>query len=276
MLTVLVSGELARMLHAGTIVDRVILPAIGTRNTTELEGKALDRFSAQLAKTGRSVETQRGTLRVLRRLLSFGVRRGALPKVPAIEMPIDHEAKAKTRRYLTPAEGHALIAAADGDDHALVVVALRVGLRAGELLGLQWRDVDVKAKRLTVARSIDEGEVLTTKSGEERVVPLSGQAVKALKEQRKRHPDSNNVFPLVETRHQVAVVVRRVARAAGLKVRGPHSLRHSMGAAAAASGVPARVLQAWLGHSDPKTTQGYFELPPGAGDSLINRLDVAA
>jgi integrase len=268
------------------LIDRVILPELGPRSATELEGSPLDAFYRRLDKTGRSVETQRGTLRVLRRLLNWAQKRGILPKVPEIEMPEDHEAKpqAQKRRYLTPVEADKLIAAAEGDDHALVVVGLRCGPRAGEFLGLEWTDVEFGPPgKLWIRRSVDEGETLTTKSGEERSVPLSDQAREALLAQRKRHPKSVKVFPKVETRHQIAVVVRRVARAAGVTLPraagerspGPHALRHAMGAAAAASGIPVRVLQAWMGHADISTTEGYFQLPPGAGDSLISLLDRA-
>ncbi len=172
-------------------IDRLLLPALGAVLVNEIASTNLDKFAANLAN-GRRVETQRGILRVLKLVLRFGKERGALESVPWIEMPEEHAAR-KEPRYLTPDEGDVLIAATNADERALIVVGLRTGIRVGELLGLEFEDVDYKRKRIQVVRSVVEGETQTPKSGRARYVPLSPQALAALKEQRFRHPDAAGV-----------------------------------------------------------------------------------
>ena len=156
------------------------------------------------------------------------------------------------------------------------MVGLRTGLRVGELLGLEFGDVDFKRKRIHVVRAVVEGETQTPKSGRERYVPLSPQALGALKEQRVRHPDAARVFPRLETRHQVSALLRRACAQAGIKPRGPHAMRHGFGSAAAGHGVPVRVLQEWMGHSTLTMTERYFKLREGVGDELVGLLDAVA
>ena len=64
--------------------------------------------------------------------------------------------------FLSPVQVRAFLGVAKGDRlEALYAVALALGLRQGELLGLSWRDVDFGAGTLTVRRSLQriDGEV---------------------------------------------------------------------------------------------------------------------
>ncbi len=64
----------------------------------------------------------------------------------------------------------------------------------GELIALRWDDVDFRARKLRVTRSIYEGVETSPKSGRERDVPLSAQAPAAFKAHRKHHPRDEVVF----------------------------------------------------------------------------------
>jgi integrase len=62
-----------------------------------------------------------------------------------------------------------------------MLVALKAGLRQGELIGLQWGDVDLQRGKLHVRRTIWRGVSGLPKGGRERTVELPGSAVDALK-----------------------------------------------------------------------------------------------
>jgi integrase len=62
----------------------------------------------------------------------------------------------------------------------MVLVALRAGLRYGELLGLHWSDVDMDAGVLTVRRSVIRGLAGPPKSNRERKIPLAPQTCAVL------------------------------------------------------------------------------------------------
>ena len=66
----------------------------------------------------------------------------------------------------------------------MVLVAARTGLRAGELRGLQWADLDFERDQLHVRRSIVRGEVVTPKSGKPRVLPMAADAAEVLRAER--------------------------------------------------------------------------------------------
>jgi integrase len=92
----------------------------------------------------------------------------------------------KEIRPLTPEQARAFLAAARGNRfEALFVLALHRGLREGELLGLKWDDVDLKAGTLRVRRTLSEtrdGPIFEPpKNGKGRNVPLTSAAVKACK-----------------------------------------------------------------------------------------------
>jgi integrase len=74
----------------------------------------------------------------------------------------------------------------------MILVALRTGLRQGELLALRWEDLDLKKGLLRVRQSVTRGHVSEPKSGKGRDVPLSDDALSAFKA--KRHLRGPLVF----------------------------------------------------------------------------------
>jgi integrase len=58
----------------------------------------------------------------------------------------------------------------------MILVAPRTGMRIGELLALQWQDLDLVAGRFTVRRNVVWGHLGTPKSGKSREIPLSNDA----------------------------------------------------------------------------------------------------
>jgi hypothetical protein len=74
--------------------------------------------------------------------------------------------------FLTFEEADRLIAGAESEWRAMIIVALRTGLRHGELIGLRWIDVDLDAGRLVVRQAVSEGVIGTPKNGRMREVPL--------------------------------------------------------------------------------------------------------
>ncbi len=134
------------------------------------------------------------------------------------------------------------------------------GLRASELTGLRWEDLNLAAGFLRCRG----------KGGRERLVPLGGAALRMLKSWRERgfkSPPAGEapVFrgrgskPL--TRQTAWQLVRRAARQARLKKKiSPHTFRHSFATHLLSGGADLRVVQELLGHADISTTQIYTHL----------------
>ena len=102
------------------------------------------------------------------------------------------------------------------------------GMRCGEMIALEWADVDLGNRQLCIRRSDWNGQVTTPKGGRLRHVPLTRRLTAALSEH--RHLRSARVLcqddtaPL--TRQIVQTRAKRAARKAGLMHGGVHILRH--------------------------------------------------
>ena len=156
----------------------------------------------------------------------------------------------------------------------LVLLGGDAGLRCGEMMALEWRDVDLVGGQLTVARSDWKGHVTAPKSGRVRHVPLTQRLWATLK--RHRHLRGQRVLrtrdgqPL--TQKIVQNFLRWSARRANVK-RGVHILRHTFCSHLAMRGAPARAIQELAGHENLTTTQRYMHLSPAALTSAIQLLD---
>ena len=171
----------------------------------------------------------------------------------------------RTREYLTETEIEKLLDATKGNryghrDATMILIAFRHGLRAAELVGLRWDQVDFEGGVLHVARN---------KRGTPSTHPITGRELRALR-RLKREAKTQSPFVFVSERESpfsVAGFQKLVARAgiaAGLEFQlHPHMLRHSCGFKLANDGVDTRSLQAYLGHRSIQHTVRYTELAPG-------------
>jgi integrase len=117
----------------------------------------------------------------------------------------------------------------DPERWALVLLGADAGLRQGEIIALEWGDVDLVAGTLTVRRSSWKGIVDTPKSGRERKVPLTARLKAALKAH--RHLKSELVFCHSDgkpfTQSAIEAALRFGCKRAGLRSIGSHVLRHT-------------------------------------------------
>ena len=137
-----------------------------------------------------------------------------------------------------------------------VRLALATGARRGELLGLEWKDVDLKGSSILLR---------DTKNGDDRRVPLIGDALERVAEHAKvRKPDDPRVFPGAAADRPVWTVDdawNKAKDAAGVENLRIHDLRHSCGSYLAKAGASAFQIAAILGHrSGPGLTARYVYL----------------
>jgi integrase len=150
-------------------------------------------------------------------------------------------------------------------------------LRRGEIVGVEWQDVDLVRGLLTVQRSDWDGHVTVPKGGRSRKVPLTS----ALSEALKRHP--RRIHGGRVLLHEDGAPVGRKAlhlwmgetmrRARLGESNGLHVLRHTFCSHLAMQGAPAKAIQELAGHADLATTMRYMHLSPAARDSAIRLLD---
>jgi integrase len=178
-----------------------------------------------------------------------------------------------TRReiaHLSQEQTRALLEAAKDDRlEALYVLAVTTGMRQGELLGLQWKDVDLDRGTLKVNRSVYEGVVCPPKTDAgRRTIRLSQTAVDALKRHRRKAASnrfSEWVFPNAKGTPIGHQNLRNRSWKPLLKRAGlPHSvrfhdLRHTCATLLLSRGVPVKVVSEMLGHSDVAITLSVYQ-----------------
>ncbi len=159
--------------------------------------------------------------------------------------------------------------------HLVVLLGGEAGLRCGEMIGLEWGDVDLVKRQMCIQRSEWRGHVTVPKGGRLRYVPMTARLAAAL--QSHRHLKSKRVLCLDDglplTQDVVGEYVRKAGRKAGVPASGAHRLRHTFCSHLAMRGAPARAIQEIAGHQDLMTTQRYMHLSPSAVENAIRLLE---
>lgn len=253
-----------------------LIPAFGDRLLSEIGTKDVEIYAAEKAragvgKRGLSPKTINNHLTVLHKCLSLAHQYGDLDVLPALKW---RKVPQQKFRFLDFAEAERMIAAAEpGLWRSMITLALRTGLRRGELFGLQWADVDLDASRLTVARAIVRDNEGPTKNGKVRTVPLTRDAVAALQAVKR---DAGLVFQIdgkAVTRNLSKWPLWRACKGAKVERLQWHALRHSFASHLAMRGVPMRVIMELLGHSTMTMTLRYAHLAPSSLAEAVALLD---
>lgn len=234
-----------------------ILPDMGHMPIGDVDSATLQAYVE--AKTrGLSRRTVKAHLATMRAMLAHAHELGLIarvPRVPTMRIPDDEP------DYLSFDEAARVIDAA-GEDRPLMLIAIRTGLRLGELRGLQWGDIDLEGRRIRVARQIGRFGIGPTKSGRARTVDIDRDVVAELARIRPKGAGRHDhVWSL--TASQITHKCEAVCKRAGIDRRiTPHKLRHTFASHHAMRGTPLPVIQAWLGHASITTTMVYAHLCP--------------
>lgn len=156
---------------------------------------------------------------------------------------------------------------ATGDNttyQAMVGLGVYAGMRAGEVLGLDWKDVNFEKNTICVCQSAIEGRLnRTTKSNKMRYAPLTPRLKTILTNHRQATGSEGLVVKGKggEPLHHVQKIFGQLRRKAGVRDElSFHDLRHTFATNATNRRVDVPTVQKWLGHSDIKTTMRYVHV----------------
>jgi integrase len=252
-----------------------LVPAFGRKRLEAISNEDVQRLKQSMA--AKSPKTVNNVLAVLSRLLKTAVDWTVIERMPCTIKLLRVE-RGSAASFYDFVEYERLVEAAqklDWRTHLIVLLGGEAGLRCGEMIALEWRDVDLDKRQLSIRRSDWNGQVDTPKGGRGRYVPLTTRLTAALREA--RHLRSSRVLVLDDgeslTRQMIQARMLRTSRRAGLDRAGVHILRHSFCSHLAMRGAPARAIQELAGHSELGVTQRYMHLSPAALDAAIRLLD---
>ncbi len=200
----------------------------------------------------------------------FGLRSNAADGIPKHR---EHTSEAAPFFSVEEIEALTRCAADDQDALAFRVAALG-GLRRGELVSLRWRNIDFVRCNIYVDESVSAGQDTRPKWGSGRTVPLAPQLAQALAAWRPDDATNDDLIfrnTLGGKLDGSALSKRyRLARdRARLQPLNFHQLRHTFGTLAVDGGATLVQVQAWLGHSDIRTTMRYLHSKSRLADAEL-------
>jgi integrase len=245
-----------------------IVPFIGAKKLSEITAPMVSAFADRLREEGRSSEMIRRAVRSLGGVFKEARRRGLASHYPIDDLDLDLPDR-DDPRVVAPskAELQAIIAGATGRWRPLILVAIFCGLRASELRGLRWDDVNFEDREISIKQRADaRNRIGKLKSkAAYRSIPMPSMVANALREWRLLCPrgELGLVLPSgagkVESHSNITQRgLAPILRGAGVPHYGLHSLRHACASLWIESGMNAKRIQTLMGHSGISTTYDIY------------------
>lgn len=202
-------------------------------------------------------------LEILSKMFNLGIDNGLLAQNPVSKVKKLLEDNHKIR-FLTIEEENKLYKSLPDFLKPIVTVALQTGMRKGEILNLQWSNIDFEYGFI---------ELLKTKSGKARKIPISDKLWQVLNNQNK---NNKYVFINPETGLPYVDIKKSFNKAkeeAGIKDFRFHDLRHTVATRLVEKGIDLLVVMDILGHTNIETTMRYAHPIPKRKSEAISVLN---
>ncbi len=172
-------------------------------------------------------------------------------------------------RYLTPEELKRLFSVIDREDHkAYFFLIFYTGMRLGEVISLEWKDIDLENDIIIVRNK----GTFHTKNYKERVVPIHPDLKPYLKRLR-ADSDIEDVRVVKYSRSGLGKLFAVYSKRSGVHC-SPHKLRHTFATLLASKGVSLKAIQEMLGHSRVTTTEIYAKMATDYLKESVKHLSV--
>lgn len=275
----------SRMLGSSQLVvgalENWLVPVCGNKPLEALNDGDVQRAIDKAAASGKAKKTVANIRSGISAFVKYYRRQGMTTYRPD-DVTIPPSARSRGKTILQPDELRVLMTSDTGASRNTAITepfvhAFRLqvltGMRPGEIIGLEWRDVDLKQNIVHVRRSVNvRGE--TTRGKNEnaiRDIRLPARARKELLEQKLLHGSDESVFPIWSER-QYRDHLTRYCTQNGITVVTPYELRHTF--VSMCQSLPEGDLRAIVGHSKSMDTYGvYAHDVDGHGASVTAQID---
>jgi integrase len=208
-----------------------------------------------------AANSKKTLLKQIRRVFQMAVDDGILDRNPTagIKVPVPET----DPQVLTNEEAKIFLQQAKILGHRFYpiwLMALFTGMRSGELFALEWTDIDLEAKLISVTKQwTNKCGITPTKTRRNRVVPISDELMRFLREYKLRRPGNELLPKLTEWENgEQAQVTREFCMSIGITSIKFHDLRATFITNLLSRGVALGVVMSIVGHTQIKTTNVYF------------------
>jgi integrase len=252
------------------VLNTHLIPFFGKFPISAIPNLKIEQYKAKKINEGLSNKTINNHLTIFGKCLRTAqewLEFEKLPKIKKLKVP-PHQFD-----YLTQEEAQKLLNNACDLWFGMILVALKTGLRLGELRGLKWEDIDWQNGTLTVKRAVYRFHIVPPKSNRERTIPLIKEVWDLL--YKKKHKNGY-VFtirdgePMRNTNCRYKLY--KVCDLAGLRRIGWHVLRHTFASHLVQAGASVKAIQELLGHTDIRTTMRYAHMSPSILQDTVDLL----
>jgi integrase len=297
----------------GQIINLRVIPKLGMIPLQKLRPIHLQQFLREIIEEGRldkpgeplSADSIAYHHRVIHKALDTAFKQQLIqvnpadavevPKAPALEIEDEDGYEEKVQVLTSDEVDKMLEAAVETPYYTLLFVAVRTGLRRGELLGLRWKDIDFRARTLSVKQTLaytpEKGLFFKPPKSKKsrRMIDISGEVVEVLKQHKKKQAEAKLFFGQ-EYQDNGLVFCQDNGRPMhpdtpsswfpefleriGLPRLNFHCLRHTHASLLLQAGVDIKIISERLGHSSIRITYDiYSHLMPGMQRDAVDRLE---
>lgn len=246
-----------------------LLPVFGEMVLAEITPKLLAGYKAQRRTEKAAPATINKELQLVRHAFNVAMREWEWCRENPMHRVSMEPVHNEVDRWLTPKEEEGLMAASSPWLREIMTFALNTGMRQGEILNLQWQDVDFTRGTLMVMKS---------KNGTRRTIPLNSTVYELLAA--KQAATGASCGPVFKTplgnALQVRFLVREFCEArdrAGIPDFRFHDMRHTFATRLVQRGIDLYKVQRLLGHKTGTMTQRYAHHSPESLRDGVNVLD---
>jgi integrase len=246
------------------ILERLLIPALWFYQMSDISAGQLQLYISERLKKV-SARTVVQELTVIKLMFKHALKWGYIKLNPAEILDRPKFEKPEIE-ILTPDEIEKFLATISGHYRVAFLTTVLTGLRAGEIWGLRWEDINWNAKQIHIKRALWNGTFQTPKSKRSvRKIDVPASLISELKKWKLACPISTDglVFPDKNgqpTPHGNAI--RRhfipALKKAGLQKVSFHSLRHTNASIRIQSGQNIKYIQSQLGHSSINVTMDTY------------------
>lgn len=280
----------------GRVVNGHLVCGIGREKLAKLRPDHIRRLYRDMLDAGKSTRTVQYSHTLLKRALTQAVMDGLIPR-NAAEAVRPPQLKREEIQPLNAGQVRALLQAAETADDRLrtfYAVAVRTGMRPGEMLALRWSDVDLEGNAtVRINRSLSDGEFTAPKTARSRRrITLSPATIAALKLHRKHQleermakaglwEDHGLVFPssvgTPKSQRNLNREFKNAIKRAGLPEHFRlYDLRHTCATLLLSRNVHPKYVQELLGHASiALTLDTYSHVIPGMDGGTGGAIDEA-